>query len=172
MDHAMAAVDQPFVPQAHEHFPYRAGVGRVEGEARAAPVAGAADDLELFEDRAARLAHERPYPLHERLAAQVESRFAFVGKLFLDHVLRRDTGVVGPGQPFGRPASHPLEPDDYVLDDVVEPVTDVKHGRDVGRWDDDDIRLGVGTWLEDSRLEPALVDGRFYGPRIVCHSLI
>ena len=168
----MAAVDQPFIPEAHEHLAHRARVGGVEGEARPAPVAGAADDLELLEDRVTCLAHEFPHPRHKGLAAQIEPRLAFFRELLLDDVLSRDAGVIGPGQPFSRPTAQPLEAHQDILDDVVQPVPHVQHGGDIGWRNDDDVRLGLGPRLEDARIEPALIDGGFYGPRIVCHSLI
>src|SRR5207253_7973624 len=62
MDHAVAAVDEPFFPQTHEHLAYRAGVRLVQREAGSTLVARAADHLELLEDRGASLVDERPYP--------------------------------------------------------------------------------------------------------------
>src|SRR5712671_280525 len=106
----MAAVDQPLVPQAHEHLAHGARVARVERKAEPGPVGRAADDLELLDDRVAGLFDEAPDFLDEALAAQVEPAFALLGEALLDDVLRRDAGVVGPRQPFGGPAAHPLEP--------------------------------------------------------------
>ena len=82
--------------------------------------------------------------------------------------------MIGPRQPLGGAAAHPLEADQHVLNDVVEGVADVQDVRDV-RWrDDDDIWLGAPPFprLERAGVEPALIDAGFYGPRIVCHSLI
>src|SRR2546428_651673 len=59
VDHPVAAVDQALLPQPHEDLAHGARVGRVQGEAGAAPVARAADHLELLEDGVARFAHER-----------------------------------------------------------------------------------------------------------------
>src|SRR6266566_8883088 len=111
MDHPVAAVDELLLPEAHEHVAHRARVGLVEREARAAPVAGAADDLELLDDGVARLTHECPYPLHECLAPQIEARLALGGEPFLDHILCRDTGVIRPWEPLGGAAAHSLEAD-------------------------------------------------------------
>ena len=98
-----------------------------EGEAQPRPVAGAADHLELLEDRVARFLDEFPDAAHERVAAHVEAVFALGGEALLDHVLRRDAGVVGTREPLGGAAAHPLEADQHVLDDVVERVSHVQH---------------------------------------------
>jgi len=64
----------------------------------------------------------RPYPTGSCL----------FGEALLDHVLRRDTGVIGPRQPLRGAAAHPLEADQHVLNDVVEGVADVQDVGDVG----------------------------------------
>ncbi len=168
----MAAVDQLLIPESDEDFSHGRHVLGIEREALPAPIAGAADDLELLDDRRTGFPDVLPGSLYECFPTQVEARLAFGGEALLDHVLRRDPGMVGPGQPLGSAAAHPLEANQHILDDVVERVPDVQHVGDVGRGDDDDVRLAIGPRLEDAGLEPALVDHRFYGPRIVCHSLI
>ena len=164
---AVAAVDQPFLPQAHECLAHRAGVGRVEREARTAPIARAADDLELLDDGVARLAHERPHPLDERLPAHVEPSLPLRGQLLLHHVLGGDAGVIGPREPLGGPAAHALEADEDVLDDVVQGVPDVQHGGEVRGRDDDDVRLPRGSRQENVAFEPALIQARLDGAWVV-----
>ncbi len=80
--------------------------------------------------------------------------------------------MIGPRQPLGGAAAHPLEADQHVLNDVVEGVADVQDVGDIRGRNDDDIRLGALARLKRAGLEPALIDAGFYGPRIVCHSLI
>ena len=172
VNHAVAAVNQPLVPQAHEYLAHGARILLVEGEAQPRPVAGAADHLELLEDRVARFLYEFPDAAHERFAAHVEAVFALGGEALLDHVLCRDAGVVGTREPLGGAAAHPLEADQHVLDDVVERVPHVQHVGDVGGRNHDHVRLAVGPGLEDARIEPPLVDDGLYGPGIVRHSLI
>ena len=125
MNHAVSTIDEPFVPQAHEHFPHGGDVFGVERKALPAPVTGAADDLELLDDGAAGLADVLPRAFDERFPTQVEARLPFGGEPFLDDILRRDAGVVRPRQPLGGAAAHPLEPDQHILDDVVQRVPDM-----------------------------------------------
>ena len=126
VDDAVAAVDQSFLPQPHEHFAHRAGQRRGERVGRAGPVAGAAERLELLDDCRAVRRHERFGTPHERFAAEVEARLAgLLGDQALHHVLRGDAGVVGARHPQRIAASHPLEPDDDILHRIVEPVSHV-----------------------------------------------
>src|SRR5438445_13445629 len=111
VDHAVAPVDQAFVPQPHEHFAHGSDVFGVERKALPAPVAGSADDLELLDDGAAGLADVFPRARDECLATQVEAPLAFSGEPFRDDMLRRDAGVIPPRQPPSRAAAPPLEPE-------------------------------------------------------------
>ena len=99
MDHPMPAVNEPLLPQAHEHFPHGPRVRRVEREPRPAPIARRADHLELLENRGAGVAYERPDARDERLAAEVEAGLPLFRDETLHHVLRGDPGVVGAGEP-------------------------------------------------------------------------
>src|SRR6266516_7112324 len=73
VDYPMASVNQPLLPQTHEHFPHRPRVSGVEGEPRAAPITGRPDHLELLENGRAGLAYERPDAGDECVAAEVEA---------------------------------------------------------------------------------------------------
>src|SRR5881396_2324788 len=75
------------------------------------------------------------------IASEVETALALARDDPLHHVLRRDACVVGPREPQRSAAPHALEPDEHVLGHVVEPLAHVQHGRHVGRWDHDDVRL-------------------------------
>ena len=86
--------------------------------------------------------HVAPHPLDERLAADVEPGEPLLREQALDHVLRRDAGVVGARKPEHPPSPHPLEPDQHVLHGVVETVTHVERGRDVGRRHHHHVGLG------------------------------
>src|SRR5205823_1704868 len=77
VNHPVSSVDQSLVPQPHEDLAYGIGVGWIEGKPGAAPVAGAADNLELLENGVAGTAHELPYSRHKCLASQVEACLAF-----------------------------------------------------------------------------------------------
>src|SRR2546422_608844 len=76
VDHSVAAVDQPLLPQRDEHFTHRAGIGLVEGETRPRPVARRADLPQLLEDGRTRCTDEVPHPGDEGLPAHVEPGFA------------------------------------------------------------------------------------------------
>ena len=169
VDYPMAPVNEPLLPQRHEHFPHRPRVGGVEGEPRPRPVAGGTDHLELLENRRAGLAYERPDPRDECLAAEVEAGLPLFRDKALHHVLRGDAGVVGAGEPQRFPAAHPLEPDQHVLRHVVQPLAHVQHRRDVGRGDHDHVgRLGrVGPGREYAALEPAPVQRALHGVWVV-----
>src|SRR5258708_14963013 len=96
MNHAVSTIDEPFVPQAHKHFAHRGDVFGIERKALPAPVAGAADDFELLDDRATGLPDVFPRARDERLPTQVEARLPFTDEAFLDHILRRDAPLVRP----------------------------------------------------------------------------
>ena len=82
-----------------EDLGHRARQPRIEREALAAPIARGAEPAQLVQDAAAVGLAPLPYALDERLAAELMAVEAFLGELALDHVLGRDTGVVGAGQP-------------------------------------------------------------------------
>ena len=172
VNHPVSSVDQSLVPEPYEDLAHGIGVGRIERKAGAAPVAGAADNLELLENCVAGTAHELPDSRHECLASQVEACLAFGRELFFNDILGRDARMIRSRQPLGGPAAHPLEADQHVLHDVVQRVPDVKLGRDVRRWDDDDIRIALWPRLKHAGVKPTPVENWFYRPRIVCHSLI
>jgi hypothetical protein len=160
VDQALAAVDQPLLVQGHEHLADRLGAGAVEGEDLPVPVRRGAELLELVEDLPAGGLTPGPDPLQERLAAERVPIGALRGELLLDHVLGRDAGVVGAGDPHGVAALHPGPADDGVLDRVVERVADVQGPGDVRRRDDDGERLAVvvGLGVEQPGRAPVLVD--------------
>src|SRR5438445_8069696 len=96
VDHAVAPVDQAFVPQPHEHFAHGSDVFGAERKALPAPVAGARDDLELLDDGAAGLADVLPRARDECLATQFAARLPFSGEPLVDDILRRDSGAIRP----------------------------------------------------------------------------
>ncbi len=115
VDDVVALVDQALFIEAHEDLAHRPGQARVHGEALPAPVAGAAQALQLGDDLPAGLSLPLPDPLDKGLPAQGVAVFAFRGQLALHHVLGGDAGVVGAGHPQGVEAVHALEADQDVL---------------------------------------------------------
>ena len=99
VDEALAAVDQAFVVEAHEHLGHGARQAFVHREAVARPVDRRAEAAQLLRDRVAGAFLPLPDALEEPLAAElvrdVPSRF----EQALDDHLRRDAGVIRAGLP-------------------------------------------------------------------------
>jgi hypothetical protein len=125
VDDALAAVDQPVFVQPDERGPHGSRETLVHREARALPVAAAADAAQLRQDLVAELLAPLPDAAHHLFAAE-RARVDTLGvELFLDDGLRRDAGVVGAGHPQGVKAVHALVAHQYVLQGVVQRVTHV-----------------------------------------------
>ena len=170
VDDVVVAIDQPLVVEAHEHLAHRARQPLVHREALARPVAGGAEPLQLADDRAARLLLPLPDALDELLAAEV----------VLASCPRRRAGArPRPGwrcrrgrcracQSVLKPSIRFMRIED-VLQRVVEGVPDVERAGDVGRRDDDAVRLlrrgRVGA--EVAALLPARVPPRLDGGGLV-----
>ena len=162
VDDVVAAIDQPLLIQLDEHLADCPGEAFVQSEVGARPVRGAADCLELLQDGRTGLPNMLPHPLDKRIPAQVEAGEPLLGQDPLDHVLGGDAGVVGAGDPEGPATSHPLEPDEHILDGVVETVTHVQRRGDVGRRHHDHVWLpGAGGMLiggEEPLVQPPAVE--------------
>ena len=72
--HALAAVDESLVVQAHEGFNDRAGIGGIQREDEAVPVTGKSHTFELLDNDVAVLVFPPPHPLLELLAPQLLQR--------------------------------------------------------------------------------------------------
>ncbi len=83
-----------------------------------------------------------PDPFHQFLTAQVVTRLTFLlEQPPLDDGLRRDTGMIGAGQPERIKALHALETNQDVLQCVVQGVTQMECAGNIWRRDHD------GKWL-------------------------
>ena len=158
--HALAAVDESFVEEIDKDLRDPAAVVRVHREALALPVARAPEALELLDDDTPVLFLPLPDFIEKGLAAHIAAGLAFLlAELLFDLGLRRDTGVVGPGEPEHVLALHAGATGEDILDRVVEDVTEVEDSRDIRRRDDD----GVGRLLsffittKTSGVDPAAV---------------
>ena len=167
VDDVVAAVDESRLVERDERLAHGPREVLVQREVGAAPVGGGADGLELLENGGAGLAHITPDALDERLATDVEPGEALLREQALDHVLRRDAGMVGARDPEHPPSAHPLEPDQHVLHGVVETVTHVERGRDVGRRHHHDVGSTGARGREQAALLPPGVEGGLDGGRIV-----
>ena len=165
MNHAVPAVDEVLVVEAHERFARGAREFGTERVRRPRPVARAADRAQLLQNHAPRFGNERLHALDERLAPDVKARLPLFRELPLDHVLRRDARVVGPRDPKRLVARHSAPAHDHVLHRVVEPMPHMQHGRDVGRRNQDGEVRGDrslrGARPKDAGGFPAGIDLRF-----------
>ena len=173
IDEPLVLVDEPAAIKLHEHLAHGARKSLVHGEALARPVAGGAEPLELRRDGAARLRLPRPHLLEEFFAPEhAPRRLLALHELALDHHLRGDAGVIGPGLPEHVAPAHPLEAGEHVLQRVVERMAHMQQAGDVGRRDDDAIRSGAAPLgaaaAERARLLPLGVDASLDRGRLVC----
>ena len=145
---AFAAEDEAVAEHVEERLPHGPAHARIEREARALPVAAAAQFAELAEDALLVLVLPLPDAAHQFLAAEVVARLLLlVAEAALHHGLRGDAGVVGAGHPQGVVALHAPPADQHVLQRVVEGVAHVQGAGHVRRRDDDAERLAVGVGL-------------------------
>ena len=107
VDHVLAAIDEPPLPQPHEGLAHRPRQPRVHREALTRPVATRADLLELPNDRPAVLLLPFPDMLQEFLAPDLTPVDPLLAQMPFDQHLRRDAGMVGPREPEDVIAAHP-----------------------------------------------------------------
>ena len=145
---ALAAIDQPLLPPAHEAFHHRVDVPLIHREARSIPIKGTAQPLKLRQNHAAGLVDPLPGSFDEFFAAQIVASEPLFSQLLLDYVLSGDTGVVGAGHTKRVVALHSLPSDQHILDGVAERMAYVKRARNVGRWDRDAVFRSVAARFE------------------------
>ena len=154
---AFAAIEQTVLEEAEEGFPHRAGARFIHGERLAVEIAGAAHGHELLGDAPLVFVFPRLDFFDEILARKIGAAFAlFREDALLDHGLRGDAGVVSAGHPDGVVARHPPPADKNVLQRVVQRMPQVQGRGDVGRRDDDRVRLAriARLRVEESLLHP------------------
>ena len=165
VDEPLAPVDEAFGEEAEERGPHRGGADRVHREAGALEVAGAAEVLELRDDRRLVLVLPRLHAFDEALAAEILPAGAFAQQPLLDDGLRGDAGVVGAGHPQRVEALHPLAAGEHVLQRVVEGVSEMERRRHVGRRDQDRkrrlARVPHRIGVKAPRVAPCRADDRF-----------
>src|SRR5712692_10015020 len=137
VDQPPVAVDEALVVERHERTRDGARKSRVERETLAAPVARRAESPQLMEYLAAVGLAPFPYALDESLATELMAVLPLLGNLALDHVLRRDSRVIGPRQPQRVVALHPARAHDHVVQRNVERMPEMELAGNVGRRDYD-----------------------------------
>ena len=169
VDHAVAAVDQAFVVQAHEHFLDSLRAAFVHGKALALPVAAAAQLLQLADDAVAVLGLPCPGALQKTIAADHLLGQALGAHSFHHLGFGSNGGVVGAGHPQGGIALHPLGADEDILHGVIHRMAHVQLTGNV-RWrHHDGIRflVRIGLRVEVAAVQPELVDTIFHLTGIV-----
>ncbi len=152
---ALVAVDQALIVEVHEDLHHRLDhlVVRpailAQREFFARPIATGAQTLQLVEDRAAGFFFPFPDALDERFAAHflagfIVSRF---GHLAFHNHLRRDARMVGARLPQHTLAAHAFKSAQRILQRVVQRMPHVQHARDIGRRDNNGIRLRIRVIL-------------------------
>src|SRR5215469_1034455 len=74
-----------------------------------------------------------PYAFDELFAAEVVASFTLLGDFAFDHVLGRDSGMISARHPQGIVTLHAACTDDYVMQCIVECMTEVQRAGNVGR---------------------------------------
>jgi len=169
VDQPLAAIDQPPQEEAEERVADRPGANGIQRESGPIPVATAAHLLELPQDSSFILVLPGPDPLHQTFPPQIVPGLALFAKQPpLDHGLSGDSGVVSAGQPESGEPLHPLLTYEHVLERVVQCVPQVQGPGDVGRGDNDGVRLAVGRGLavEVASLLPMTI------PAVLCRGMI
>ena len=167
VDEALAAVDQAFLVQPHEHLDHGPRDARIHGESVARPVDRVAEAAHLGVDRAARLLFPSPHALEEGFAREVGALDALRVELPLDQHLRGDARVVGPRLPQHRAPEHAVIAAESVHQRVLERVPHVQRSGHVRRGDHDAVGSASPTRREPAVRLPALVDAPLDCPRRV-----
>ena len=144
VDNVLALVDEAVLVELDKDLAHGAGEVLVHSEGFAGPVNGSAKALDLLEDLAAVLLLPFPHAFHKGFAAEVMAALAFLGKGTFHHVLGGDTGVVSTGNPEHVLALLAGMAAEHVLKGLVQGMADVKDTGDVGRRNDDGIRIARG----------------------------
>ena len=133
VDDPLAAIDQAGLVHPHERHPNRVLQALVHREPQPAPVAGVPERPHLFDDSAAVPLLPVPHALDERLPADLLAVKSLVSEFALDHDLRGDAGMVGPGEPQRLEPLHPRATDHDVLQELREGMPDVQRPGHVRR---------------------------------------
>ena len=163
VDHAQAAVDEPFPVEVDEDFEHALASLLVHRKGGAVPVTRGAEVSQLLQDDAAVLVCPVPGVLQKLLAGQVALLDALFGQAVHYFGLCGYRGVVCAGHPAGVLALQSCLAHQDVLDSIVEHMSHVQHAGHVGRRDDDGVGLtSVGFGAEQVVLRPILIPFPFY----------
>ena len=157
--HAVAAVDQALIIQAHKHFFYGVGAALVHGKALTLPVAGAAQLFQLA-DNAAAISVPCPGALQKAIAAQ-----HFFGQALLAHGGNHlgfggNGSMVGARHPQSGIALHTLVAGQDILPSFVHGVAHVQLAGNIRRrhYDGERLFAAVDLGVEIALIAPFLVN--------------
>ena len=170
LDHAGTAEDAAGLVALDEDVAHGLVEGRIQGEAVAGPVHGAAQPLQLMLDGALVLVLPVPDALLEGVPAQLVPVRALGLQLPLHHHLGGDAGVIRARHPQGVEALGSLEAGKHIVEGVHQGVTHVQVARDVGGRDHDGPGLlaAVRGRLESLRLFPYRIPAQLRRPEVEC----
>ena len=141
VDDVVALVDQPFIIELHKNLAHGGGEAFIHGEAQTRPVHGIAKGARLIKNAVAVFIAPFPHPVDKGFTAQILAALAFLGKGAFHHVLGGNARVVGAGHPEHVLALLAGVTAEHVNKCMVERMPYVQRARDVGRRNDNGIRL-------------------------------
>ncbi len=168
VDQPLVAIDEALIIERHEDLLHGLAQSLIHGEALARPVGGDAEPLVLTDNRAAGFFLPGPDTFGEFFPCEIGTLLLLQREIALDHHLRRDAGMVGARLPEHILAAHPLEPDQHILEGMVQRMAHMQDAGDIRRRDHDAIGLGsrVHARLETAGILPRLVEARFGVSRV------
>ncbi len=174
VDQALAAIDQPFIIEAHENLSYCGRKSFIHGETFPRPVKRAAHTAQLAGDGVAGLLPPCPDPLNELLPAQIVAGFPLCSQLPLHYHLGGDAGMVRADLPEGVFPLHAVIARQGIHESVLKGVSHMQGAGHVGRWDHDAVGFTASLGGEITRLFPVPVPALFDVLRVVglVHTLV
>ena len=143
-----AAIDQPILEPLEEDFVDRLGADVIQREPRPRPIAGEAHLPQLPQNPPAVFLFPFPDLRDQPLAADLVPRdVLLLLKLPLHDGLGRDAGVVRARHPQRLEATHPVSPNEHVLERLIDRVPEVQRPGHVRQRNVDHVRPLVGVRL-------------------------
>ena len=143
VDEALSSIDQAFTVKLDENLEHGSAQSIIHGEALARPVTGLAQTALLTGNHATRFSLPVPNAFEEFFTPHCAPvRLLVVHELAFDNHLRCNTGMVGSRLPECITTSHPLKPDQDILQGVVEGMPHVQRAGNIRGRKHDRIRLG------------------------------
>ena len=136
-DERLAAIGEAALVERCEGGAHGAARDLVHGESSAAPIGRRAEALELTEDGVPCFVHEAVHAVEVALAAQIGAAAPLLLNDAIEHVLRRNRGVIDTGEPESRSTLHARAAHHQVFERHKERVPYMQATRDIRRRHDD-----------------------------------